>query len=73
MDRHAEPRDRFRCPKCRRPTPKMDNGLYFCTWCRCLFDDDPDEGGSYLNDPTRRIEREEEWRKSRKQKTWKKR
>ncbi len=33
---------------------------YFCTSCKIEFDDDPDEGGDWSQDPTRRIQREED-------------
>lgn len=49
------------CPKCRkRQTTDYRDGGYYCHNCRMEFDDDSDEGGTYYNDPTRRIEREEE-------------
>lgn len=49
-----------RCPRCNRQT-KPQSGLHWCTWCRALFDDDPDEGGDYHDrDPSRRLVRQEE-------------
>lgn len=50
-----------KCPKCGR---KQDytgpDALYYCKHCRAYHDDDPDEGGDFSNNPTRRIERHEE-------------
>ncbi len=46
------------CPRCR------DNSLVFedderglwCHRCKVAFDNDPNEGGDFFNDPTKRIE-----------------
>lgn len=46
------------CPRCR--TQQNDRGRdaqYRCHNCGALFDSDPDEGGDYSNDPTKRVER----------------
>ena len=49
-----------RCPGCGGKQPrKLRDSIYWCDKCRCQFDDDPDEGGDYSWDPTRRLEREE--------------
>lgn len=48
------------CPKCgRKQERKGTDALYWCPNCRMQFDDDPDEGGSHWNDPTKRIEKQE--------------
>ncbi len=46
------------CPKCGKLDRVYEDGErnWFCTACKWSFDDDPDEGGDYSNDPTRRIE-----------------
>ncbi len=46
------------CPKCGKNSCVYEDGErnFFCTVCKVSFDDDPDEGGDYSNDPTRRIE-----------------
>ena len=53
-----------RCPRCNRKQPMRDGDpkdvVYRCS-CGCLFDNDPDEGGTASTDPTRRIERQEEY------------
>lgn len=47
------------CPRCGRRT-QPQGGLHWCTHCRALFDDDPDEGGDYSDrDPSRRLVRAE--------------
>ncbi len=53
------------CPRCRtnRGATRRHDGLYQCGVCRGLYDDDPNEGGTYHHrDPSRRLEREEEYR-----------
>ena len=53
-----------KCPKCGcavKP-PKVDVGLYRCGRCGGVFDDTPDEGGDFFEDPTRRAEIEDERR-----------
>lgn len=50
----------IRCPFCGRwksVRPQADT--FFCTRCFKHFDNDPDEGGDYATDPTKRIERTE--------------
>lgn len=48
------------CPKCRHKIKDTGVGIYYCPKCRMQFDDDPDEGGDYGNDPRRRLMRQEE-------------
>ena len=53
------------CPRCgtnREVKAYREQRLFFCAKCKGQFDDDPDEGGTYRTDPTRRIESEEEFR-----------
>lgn len=47
-----------RCPVCNRKGVPIGE-LFRCALGH-LFDDSPDEGGSFHSDPTRRIENEEE-------------
>ena len=50
-----------KCPRCnssRRVYADFERD-FWCTSCHMGFDDNPDEGGDYSTDPTRRIEREE--------------
>lgn len=51
------------CPKCgyrhRNAVQKVETGLYYCSRCHMMFDDDPDEGGDFCNDPSKRLERAE--------------
>jgi ribosomal protein L37AE/L43A len=48
------------CPGCGKRFPKRGpDAIYFCGKCRCQFDDDPDEGGDYSSDPSKRIEYQE--------------
>lgn len=50
-----------RCPGCGKKFPVTGpDGLYWCSACGCYFDADPDEGGDFHNDPTRRAEREDD-------------
>ena len=50
----------MKCPRCGRPSSKeVSHRNWLCDWCDMLFDDDPDEGGTYCTDPTRRLENEE--------------
>ena len=47
-----------KCPKCGRRGKRdnqTDEDLFWCKWCRMLYDDDPDDGGDFRNDPTRRV------------------
>lgn len=57
------------CPGCGGVQEKRIAGssLYWCEKCQCQFDDDPDEGGDYADNPTRRIERQEEHKLRRQQ------
>jgi len=51
------------CPWCKTAKFVYEHGQreYWCSRCRRLFDDDPDEGGDYATgDPSRRIVRQEE-------------
>lgn len=52
----------IRCPRCGTNKHVQVTGynLYHCHQCHGAFDDDPDEGGDYGNNPSRRLEREEE-------------
>lgn len=54
-----------RCPRCQRKQQQTPQGLYFCEVCRMQFDDDPDEGGSYWNDPAKRLEKQEQYQQQR--------
>lgn len=50
------------CPWCgkHKTVQQWSKGVYHCTWCKRLFDDDPDEGGAYSNtNPAARMEYEE--------------
>lgn len=54
-------------PKClvcgRRKTVQRvgsEGSTYKCLGCGAMFDPDPDEGGTYYTDPTKRLEREDE-------------
>lgn len=48
------------CPRCGRKQPRQGvDAIYYCPNCRGQFDDDPDEGGSHYNDPTKRVEKQE--------------
>lgn len=50
------------CPVCRtaRHVVSHDGDGFFCGKCRGMFDADPDEGGDYFSDPSKRLERSEE-------------
>ena len=49
-----------RCPMCgSKRASVVEGGLYRCAKCDGLFDDDPDEGGDYSFDPTRRMQCQE--------------
>lgn len=61
-------------PKClvcgrRKTVHRVGNegSTYKCTGCGAMFDPDPDEGGTYYTDPTKRLEREDEDRVRRQQ------
>lgn len=48
------------CPVCRTGAQVSRSGLNFvCRRCHGMFDNDPNEGGTHSDDPTRRIECEE--------------
>ena len=53
------------CPWCGRRNQIYPHGEreYWCRRCNRVFDDDPDEGGDYYSDPSRRMERREELRR----------
>ena len=54
-----------RCPQCGRVRAvKEFFDMFRCSSCGAEFDDDPDEGGDYLSDPTKRIERKRRRRRS---------
>jgi DNA-directed RNA polymerase subunit RPC12/RpoP len=48
------------CPRCgSKQTIRGVDGWYTCHGCGGLFDDDPDEGGTHMNNPAGRMERGE--------------
>lgn len=53
--------DPIPCPWCRTREHVYPHGQreFFCGRCKRLFDADPDEGGDYSDDPSRRAERQE--------------
>lgn len=53
-----------RCPRCNRRQPMQGpNTIYFCEHCRAMFDDDPDEGGSFTSqNPERSAISKEEYK-----------
>jgi tRNA(Ile2) C34 agmatinyltransferase TiaS len=50
------------CPACGGLAEDNGSGFFRCPKCLGVFDDDPDEGGDYSTDPSRRLEREDERR-----------
>lgn len=50
------------CPKCGRKQKSTGgkDALYWCQNCRMYHDSEPEEGGSHGNDPSARLEREEQ-------------
>lgn len=57
------PNTKIKCPKCGRPQKPGDGQrIFWCDWCKMQFDDEPEEGGSYFSDPTRRAELADERR-----------
>jgi ribosomal protein L37AE/L43A len=49
------------CPFCKsKRVTDLKDGTYLCANCDANFDNDPDEGGTHGNDPTRRAERDDE-------------
>lgn len=58
--------DKPDCPHCgsdRAVFPEYEH--WHCTNCQASFDDNPDEGGSYSNDPVRSAIHNEERRRNR--------
>lgn len=49
----------MKCPRCRRHGVKQGE-LFWCVRCQALYDEDPSEGGDYSDNPSRRLERQEE-------------
>jgi len=48
------------CPRCgEKRASEIEAGLYRCANCDGMFDDDPDEGGDYGWEPSRRMQRQE--------------
>jgi len=52
-----------KCPKCGDNRRAYESGdrEWWCSACGVAFDDHPNEGGDYSDDPTKRIERQEAW------------
>ncbi len=51
-----------KCPRCKSTASVVESGdrNYWCNDCKCLFDDDPNEGGDYSDiNPAVRLERQE--------------
>jgi ribosomal protein L37AE/L43A len=49
------------CPRCGKPQPRRGpDAIYRCEKCGALHDGDPDEGGSHYNDPSKRLENQEQ-------------
>ncbi len=60
------------CPRCQKTNNvtvgagKPGERLMYCSGCRAMFDDDPDEGSDYSDrDPAARMIREEERKRKR--------
>lgn len=52
----------IRCPWCGRRKSVHDEGeTFYCTACSRRFDSDPNEGGDYYADPSKRLEQSEEY------------
>lgn len=67
----AKPETKVACPMCGRKQPHMGaEAMYYCKPCGCYFDDDPDEGGTYSNNPSRRLEQEERRREPKRPKRY---
>lgn len=51
-----------KCPACgHKGKPVGVSGdMFFCEYCGALYDTEPEEGGDYLADPSKRMERREE-------------
>jgi len=63
--RRTDPPRLPRCPWCGTNRRVYEHGEreYFCSRCKRLFDDDPDEAGDYSDrNPAARLEREERLR-----------
>ena len=57
--RQAPKRTGPKCPKCGRRAPNSEGSVFWCEQCNAMYDNDPDEGGDYCTDPTKRVQREE--------------
>lgn len=57
---------KHKCPVCGRSGAPMSGGLFRCSLGH-LFDSEPNEGGDYDRDPSRRLERAEELAKARRE------
>jgi hypothetical protein len=58
----------MKCPYCGRikcVSPTDRENVHFCGHCKVYFDDDPEEGGDYYTDPSRRMENAEQWGRKR--------
>ncbi len=55
--------DTPKCPWCKTAKHVYEDGdrNFRCLQCNRLFDDDPDEGGNYSNNPTRGTQSKEEF------------
>lgn len=53
------------CIKCgrKRDVGEAGNRRWYCHKCNVLFDDEPEEGGDYYRDPSRRMENQESRRR----------
>lgn len=59
----AQKKKTVECPGCGAAQPDQGpSAEYTCMKCGGFFDATPDEGGSYFNDPTKRIENADEKR-----------
>lgn len=65
MSKQKKPRRRSNysgrtCPACKsKKTVQSLPGFYYCYNCDGYFDDSPDEGGDYWDNPTLRAQRAE--------------
>jgi ribosomal protein S27AE len=58
------------CPKCGNRSQRsllQIADTFKCGRCGAMYDSDPDEGGTYFTDPSKRLEREEAERARRQQ------
>ena len=57
------------CPRCRSSKQVQPIGvsgdMFRCGRCGGLFDSEPDEGGSFFDDPSKRLEVQEQQRRGR--------